>query len=104
MRLKNFLNTIFVAALLALPTMGAAQTILTVATSEQSATYTLEDLLALPQTHRCDQKRLCGYRSNVPRTALARGAGASRMSRTDATLKMVALNDFSSNVPARRCL
>ena len=99
MRLKNFLNAIFVAALLALPTLGAAQTILTVSTPEQSVTYTLEELLALPQT------TVVTKNDYVDTAATFQGPRLHAVLKPlnvgpDATLKMVALNDFSSNVPA----
>ena len=99
MRLKNFLNVLFAAVLLALPTMGAAQTILTVSTPEQSATYTLEDLLALPQT------TVVTKNDYVDTAAAFQGPRLRSVLQplnveADATLKMVALNDFSSNVPA----
>ncbi len=99
MKLKNFLNTIFVAALLALPTIGAAQTILTVATSEQSATFTLEDLLALPQTTVVTKNDYVDTAATFQGPRLRAVLEPLNVA-PDATLKMVALNDFSSNVPA----
>ncbi len=99
MRLKYFLNAIFVAALLALPTLAVAQTILTVSTPEQTATYTLEELLALPQT------TVVTKNDYVDTAATFQGPRLRAVLEPlnvgpDAILKMVALNDFSSNVPA----
>jgi len=99
MRHKIFLNAIFVAALFALPTMGAAQTILSVSTPEKSATYTLEELLALPQI------TVVTKNDYVDTAATFQGPRLRAVLEPlnvgpDATLKMVALNDFSSNVPA----
>ena len=99
MRRKNFLKVLFAAVLLALPTMGAAQTILTVSTPEQSATYTLEDLLALPQTTVVTKNDYVDTAATFQGPRL-RSVLQPLNVEADATLKMVALNDFSSNVPA----
>ena len=99
MRLKNFLNAILAAALLILPTIGAAQTILTVSTPEQSATYTLEELLALPQTTVVTTNDYVDTATTFQGPRLRAVLEPLNVG-PDATLKMVALNDFSSNVPA----
>ena len=99
MRLKNFLNALFAAALLALPTIGAAQTILTVSTPEQSATYTLEELLALPQTTVVTTNDYVDTATTFQGPRLRAVLEPLNVG-PDASLKMVALNDFSSNVPA----
>ncbi|MEQ5829347.1 molybdopterin-dependent oxidoreductase [Sulfitobacter sp. NFXS29] len=99
MRLKNFLNAILAAALLTLPTIGAAQTILTVSTPEQSATYTLEELLALPQTTVVTTNDYVDTATTFQGPRLRAVLEPLNVG-PDATLKMVALNDFSSSVPA----
>ena len=99
MRLKNFLNAILAAALLILPTIGAAQTILTVSTPEQSATYTLEELLALPQTTVVTTNDYVDTATTFQGPRLRAVLEPLNVG-PDATLKMVALNDFSSSVPA----
>ena len=99
MRLKNFLNALFAAALLALPNIGAAQTILTVSTPEQSATYTLEELLALPQTTVVTTNDYVDTATTFQGPRLRAVLEPLNVG-PDASLKMVALNDFSSNVPA----
>ena len=99
MRLKNFLNAILAAALLILPTIGAAQTILTVSTPEQSATYTLEELLALPQTTVVTTNDYVDTATTFQGPRLRAVLEPLNVG-PDASLKMVALNDFSSNVPA----
>ncbi len=99
MRLKNFLNAILAAALLTLPTIGAAQTILTVSTPEQSATYTLEELLALPQTTVVTTNDYVDTATTFQGPRLRAVLEPLNVG-PDTTLKMVALNDFSSSVPA----
>ncbi len=99
MRLKNFLHALFAAAFPALPTIGAAQTILTVSTPEQSATYTLEELLALPQTTVVTKNDYVDTATTFQGPRLRAVLEPLNVG-PDASLKMVALNDFSSNVPA----
>ncbi len=99
MQIKDFLTAALVATLFALPTLGAAQTILTVTTSKHSTTYTLKDLLALPQT------TVVTKNDYVDAAATFQGPLLRSILKTlnvdpDATLKMAALNDFTSNMPA----
>ena len=100
MQLKNFLQGMLVATLLTLPALGAAQTVLTVTASERSLMYTMEDLLALPQTTVITKNDYVDDTTTFqgPRLRLVLDAVEIKPS---ATLKMVALNDFKSIVPAK---
>ena len=96
---RSVLKALLVPFFLALPSMGTAQPILTVTTPERSATYTLNELIELPQT------------TVVTKNDYVDGATAFQGPRLrvileqlsvdqSAELKLTALNDFTSQVPA----
>lgn len=99
MRIKRTFLTGLLALLLATPTLSYAQDILTVTTPDRTESFTLEEILAMPQTTVVTKNDYVdeattfqgpSLRSVLEEMDVARGA----------TLKMVALNDFSSEVPA----
>ncbi len=100
MNLQRTLWTALVSFLLALPTFGFAQTILTVTTSEKSATYTLEDLLSMPQTTVVTKNDYVDDATAFQGPSLRSILTEMDLDR-NANLKMVALNDFVSEVPAK---
>lgn len=89
------------AALFALlvPTLGHAQDILTVTTAEASESFTLEELLAMPQT------TIVTKNDYVDEAAAFQGPSLRSILEEmdiagDATLKVGALNDYSAILPA----
>jgi hypothetical protein len=85
---------------LLVPTLGHAQDILTVTTAEASESFTLEELLSMPQT------TIVTKNDYVDEAAAFQGPSLRSILEEmdiagDATLKMQALNDYSLIVPAR---
>jgi hypothetical protein len=99
MKVQRLMRAVLFASLLAAPTLGYAQDILTVETSEKSKSYTLEEMLAMPQT------KVVTKNDYVDEVTTFEGPSLrSILEQMDigpeATLKMLALNDFSSEAPA----
>lgn len=88
-----------VAALIALPTTSFAQTILTVTTPETSATFSLEELLAMPQTTVITKNDYVDEATTFQGPRLHYVLRKLNVDRA-ATLEMIALNDFTSHAPA----
>lgn len=99
MQFQYTLKAIFFAAFLALPTLGSAQAILTVKISEKSVTFTLEELLALPQTTVVTKNDYLDNKTVFQGPRLRLVLEELNVDRS-ANLRMTALNDFSSDVPA----
>ncbi|MAM23758.1 MAG: hypothetical protein CML55_00040 [Rhodobacteraceae bacterium] len=89
------------AALFALlvPTLGHAQDILTVTTAEASESFTLEELLAMPQTTIVTKNDYVDEATAFQGPSLRSILEEADIAR-DATLRMGALNDYSAIVPA----
>ncbi|MFT6090852.1 molybdopterin-dependent oxidoreductase [Sulfitobacter sp.] len=99
MDIQRTMRAALAASLLALPTFGFAQTILTVTNSENSATYTLEELLAMPQTTVVTTNDYVDELTTFQGPSLRLVLEEMDVDQS-ANLKMVALNDFASQVPA----
>ena len=99
MRIQEIWSAALGVFLLALPSFGFAQDILTVKTPKQSTDFTLEELQALPQavvvTANDYVEPPAAFQGPLLRALLE----ISEIDR-DAELKMIALNDFTSTVPA----
>ncbi len=99
MRIKRTFLTGLLALLLAAPTLGYAQDILTVTTPDRTESFTLEEILAMPQTTVVTKNDYVDEATTFQGPALRSVLEGMDVAR-GATLKMVALNDFSSKVPA----
>ncbi|NOR32204.1 MAG: molybdopterin-dependent oxidoreductase [Sulfitobacter sp.] len=99
MDIQRTMRAALAASLLALPTFGFAQTVLTVTNSENSATYTLEELLAMPQTTVVTTNDYVDELTTFQGPSLRLVLEEMDVDQS-ANLKMVALNDFASQVPA----
>lgn len=99
MNIQKIMRAALAASLLALPTFGFAQTVLTVTNSENSATYTLEELLEMPQTTVVTKNDYVDSATTFQGPSLRSVLETMDIDR-NANLKMVALNDFASQVPA----
>lgn len=99
MGMQKIWGATLMAAFLALPSFGLAQSILTVTTPKQSRDFTLEELLALPQTVVVTTNDYvdpaAAFQGPLLRTILKMFEIEK-----DTDLNMVALNDFTSTVPA----
>lgn len=96
--LYNMGFSLFYRGLLALPSFGFAQAILTVTTSERAKDFTLDELLALPQTVVVTANDYVDPPAAFQGPLLRALLEISEIDR-DAELKMIALNDFTSTVP-----
>ncbi|WP_394155739.1 hypothetical protein [Loktanella salsilacus] len=85
--------------LMSLPVAGFAQDILSVTNGDQTVTYTREALLALPQEIVVTSNDYVDDLTTFQGPSLKSVLEASDIGE-DATLKMVAINDFASSVPA----
>ncbi|MBU0782214.1 MAG: hypothetical protein KKC72_19520 [Alphaproteobacteria bacterium] len=85
--------------LMSLPVAGFAQDILSVTNGDQTVTYTREALLALPQEIVVTSNDYVDDLTTFQGPSLKSVLEASAIG-DDATLKMVAINDFASSVPA----
>ena len=98
-RISSMIKGAVAAACLWLPATGFAQTVLNVTTPEEAASFSLEELLDMPQT------TVVTKNDYVDDTTEFRGPRLSTLlerfgvDRTQ-TLQMVALNDFTAEVPA----
>lgn len=99
MAFQNIIGAAFVSSLLMLPTLGFAQTVLTVTSAQDTATFTLEELLELPQTTVVTKNDYVDQVTTFQGPSLRLVLDAVDAD-SDATLKMVALNDFTSELPA----
>lgn len=99
MHFRNTLLAVLSASLLAVPTLGYTQDILTVTTTDRSETFTLEEMLAMPQTTVVTKNNYVDEVTTFQGPSL-RSVLEEMDVAPDATLKMVALNDFSSDIPA----
>lgn len=99
MQMKKALSTGLFALLLAAPTLSYAQDILTVSTEDRAESFTLEEILAMPQTTIVTKNDYVDEATTFQGPSL-RSVLEEMDVPQDATLKMVALNDFSSEVPA----
>ncbi|MBO9432455.1 molybdopterin-dependent oxidoreductase [Sulfitobacter sp. R18_1] len=99
MLMQRLLSTASAAAFVVLPSLVSAEAVLTVATPEQSTSFTLEELLAMPQavvvTSNDYVDRSAKFQGPLLRTILNM-FGIDR----EEDLNMIALNDFTSTVPA----
>lgn len=96
--MRAFLTGLF-ALLLVAPTLSYAQDILTVSTADKTESFTLEEILAMPQTTIVTKNDYVDEATTFQGPSLRSVLEAMDIAQ-DATLKMVALNDFSSEVPA----
>ncbi|MEQ6250184.1 molybdopterin-dependent oxidoreductase [Sulfitobacter sp. HNIBRBA3233] len=99
MRIKRAFWTGLLALLLAAPSLSHAQDILTVTTADRTESFTLEEILAMPQT------TVVTKNDYVDETTIFQGPSLRSVLQEmditqDAALEMTALNDFSSQVPA----
>ena len=85
--------------LVSLPAAGFAQDILSVTNGPKTVTYTLEALLALPQELVVTTNDYVDDLTTFQGPSLKSVLEESDIG-DDATLKMVAINDFASSVPA----
>ncbi len=99
MHFRNTLLAVLSASLLAVPTLGYTQDILTVTTTDRSETFTLEEMLAMPQTTVVTKNNYVDEVTTFQGPSL-RSVLEEMDVAPNATLKMVALNDFSSDIPA----
>jgi hypothetical protein len=99
MNLQRTIRAALASSLLVLPTFGFAQAILTVTNSETSATYTLDELLAMPQITILTKNDYVEDLTTFQGPRLRSVLNNMDIDHT-ATLKMVALNDYVSEVPA----
>ena len=96
--MRTFFTGLF-ALLLAAPTLSYAQDILTVTTADLTEGFTLEEILAMQQTTVVTKNDYVDEVTTFQGPTLRSVLEEMDVAR-DATLKMVALNDFSSEVPA----
>ena len=96
--MRTFFTGLF-ALLLVAPTLGYAQDILTVTTADRAESFTLEEILAMPQTTVVTKNDYVDEATNFQGPTLRSVLEEMDVS-PNATLKMVALNDFSSEVHA----
>ncbi|NKX40316.1 molybdopterin-dependent oxidoreductase [Rhodobacteraceae bacterium R_SAG2] len=99
MHSKKIWGAVIAIVVLILPNFGFAQTILSLTTSKQSVDFTLEQLQTLPQT------TVVTANDYVEPSAVFQGPLLRTVLEVleidkDAELKMIALNDFTSTVPA----
>jgi hypothetical protein len=99
MKIQKTLRAALFGSLLAVPTLGYAQDILTVTTPDRSESFTLEEILAMPQTTVVTENDYVDEATTFQGPSLRYVLEEMDVAQ-DASLKMVALNDFSSNVPA----
>jgi len=99
MDIQRIMRAALASSLFVLPTFGFAQAILTVTNFETSATYTLEELLAMPQTTVVTKNDFVEDLTTFQGPSLRSVLNDIDVDRT-ANLKMVALNDYASKVPA----
>jgi|TARA_R100001440_G_scaffold11088_11_gene19920 hypothetical protein len=99
MRSQKIFGAALAISLLTLPSFGFAQAILTLTTPEQSTEFTLEELQALPQTVVVTENDYvdpaAAFQGPLLRTILEKFEIEQ-----GAELKMIALNDFTSTIPA----
>lgn len=96
--MRTFFTGLF-ALLLAAPTLSYAQDILTVTTADLTEGFTLEEILAMQQTTVVTKNDYVDEVTTFQGPTLRSVLEEMDVAR-DATLKMVALNDFTSEVPA----
>ncbi|MFG6511372.1 molybdopterin-dependent oxidoreductase [Sulfitobacter sp. M23905] len=99
MHSKKIWGAVIAIFVLILPNFGLAQTILSLTTSKQSVDFTLEQLQTLPQTTVVTANDYVEP-SAVFQGPLLRTVLEALEIDKDAELKMIALNDFTSTVPA----
>ncbi|SEL29114.1 hypothetical protein SAMN05421666_3391 [Roseovarius nanhaiticus] len=99
MQIKKTFFIGVLAFLLAAPTLSDAQDILTVTTKDRVESFTLEEILAMPQTTIVTKNDFVDVVTTFQGPSLRSILEGMEVSR-DTTLRMVALNDFSSEVPA----
>lgn len=99
MQIKRTFFTVLFALLLAAPTLSEAQDILTVTTPDRVESFTLEEILAMPQTIIVTKNDYVDEATTFQGPSLRYVLEELEVTR-DTTLKMVALNDFSVEVPA----
>ena len=99
MRSKMMRAIITAASLVMFPTFAFGQDILTVVASDRSESFSLADLLSMEQTTIVTKNDYVDEATEFRGPSLRYILEDMDVER-DATLKMVALNDFSSEVPA----
>ena len=99
MNVSKIFRLMVFAACVTLPTAGLAQTVLNVLTPEKSAAFSLEELLAMPQTTVVTKNDYVDAATRFQGPLLSSILELLEIDRSE-TLKMVALNDFASEVPA----
>ncbi|MDF3362788.1 molybdopterin-dependent oxidoreductase [Sulfitobacter sp. Ks41] len=106
MHSKKIWGAVIAIFVLILPNFGLAQTILSLTTSKQSVDFTLEQLQTLPQTTVVTANDYVEpsavFQGPLLRTVLEALEidKDAELKMIDAELKMIALNDFTSTVPA----
>ena len=99
MKFFTILRATVFAACVALPTAGLTQTVLNVITPDTSAAFSLEDLLAMPQTTVITKNDYVDSTTKFQGPLLSSILERLEIDRS-ANLKMVALNNFASEAPA----
>ncbi|APE45905.1 hypothetical protein BOO69_20295 (plasmid) [Sulfitobacter alexandrii] len=97
--MHGFFQAALVSALSILPAFGFAQTVLSVTNSDVTTTYTLEELLEMPQTTVVTRNDYVDGPTTFRGPSLRSILTETEIPR-DATLHMVALNDFMAELPA----
>lgn len=98
-RVSRMLKGAAVAACLGLPATGFAQTVLSVTTPEDTVAFSFEDLLDMPQTTVVTKNDYVDHTTTFQGPRLSTLLEHFKIDRTE-TLQMVALNDFTAEVPA----
>lgn len=99
MTFRNFIIAAWSALFLLMPVSGQAEAVLTVSKGEASQSFSLDDILAMPQT------TVATDNNYVDGTTVFQGPSLRLLLEkmdisADATLRMTALNDFSVELPA----
>lgn len=96
---KRFQQT-FLAFLFTLPTAGISQPILSIAAGGTETSFTLKELLAMPQSSVVTKNYFVTQAANFQGPSLRSVLEATSVS-PSATLTMIALNDYIVRVPAQ---
>lgn len=99
MTIRCSIQAAFASIFLTLPTVGVAQEILSVTNGDDTVTYTLDELLALPQEIVVTTNDYVDEVTTFQGPSLRSVLEAADIEQ-DGRLKMIAINDFASSAPA----
>jgi hypothetical protein len=99
MNIRKSIGAAFASIFLTFPTVGLAQEILSVTNGENTITYTIDELLALPQEIVVTTNDYVDEVTTFQGPSLRSVLEAADITQ-DARLKMIAINDFASSAPA----